>query len=129
MGVNKTDDAYEVALEWLKQIITLSSGFIVLSATFISSVFKQLNWSIWFLIGSWLSFLVSIIFSLETISVITQSRIDSNKEWSMGRGKTYAKVAKWFFISGILIFIIFTIFNFLTSISKPKTIYYSLYGI
>lgn len=116
----KKDDAHEVALEWLKQIITLSSGIIVLSATFIGTIFKQMNWSIWLLVLSWVLFLVSIVFALETISVITQSRIEENQEWSKGKGRVYAKVAKWLFLTGIFLFILFALFNFLFSIMQSK---------
>jgi len=120
MALKQKDDAHEVALEWLKQIITLSSGIIVLSATFISTIFNQINWSFWLLVSSWLSFLVSIIFALETISVITQSRIEGNQEWSKGHGRIYAKIAKWLFMAGIFLFIIFALFNFLMTTTENK---------
>jgi len=109
------NDAHQLALEWIKQIITLSSGIIVLSATFITSIFKQLNWSIWILIISWVSLLLSIVYGLNTISVMIQSRIDQDDEWHSGCGRAYAKAAKLFFIAGIFLFGIFALINFLIS--------------
>jgi hypothetical protein len=119
MAVN---DAHSVAIEWLKQVITLSSGIIVLSGTFLSSVFKQLNWSIWLLMGSWLFLLGSIILSLETISVITQSRIQGNQDWSKRPGRIYAGLAKLFFILGIGIFIFFALVNFISTYKSNQNV-------
>lgn len=116
MALDKNDDAHKVALEWIKQIITLSSGIIVLSATFISSIFNQLNWSIWLLIISWVLLLLSIVFGLNTISTITYSRIHHDDSWSSGKGKNYACAAKWLFMAGISIFVIFALINFLITI-------------
>ncbi len=116
MALKQNNDAHQIALEWIKQIITLSSGIIVLSATFISSIFTQLNWSIWLLIASWMLLLSSIIFGLNTISAITYSRIHQDDSWSSGKGKNYAKAAKGLFLAGISMFVIFALINFLITI-------------
>ena len=39
-------DAHNVALEWLKQIITLSSGVVVISSAFVKSLFDKPSWTI-----------------------------------------------------------------------------------
>jgi hypothetical protein len=118
VAVKTTNDAHNVALEWLKQIITLSSGIIVLSATFIGSIFKKLNWSVSLLVLSWVLFVLAIVFALETMSVITQSRISGNQEWIKGRGRNYARDAKRLFIAAVSVFMVFTLINFFISASR-----------
>ena len=54
MAIERGNDAHHVALEWIKQIITLSTGVIALSATFITQILKMPNWTVWLLIISWL---------------------------------------------------------------------------
>jgi hypothetical protein len=116
MGLNqnnnnhKNNDAHIVALEWIKQIITLSSGIIVLSATFLKTIFAQLNWSVFLLIASWILLLLSIIFGLKTISQITASRINQDDDWFY---ENESKATKFLFIVGIFLFVIFAIINFL----------------
>ncbi len=107
--MDNNNDAHIVALEWIKQIITLSSGIIVLSATFLNTIFKQLNWSVSILIVSWLLLLSSIIFGLKTISQITRSRIEQNDDWFY---ENEGKITKFLFITGIVLFVIFATFNF-----------------
>lgn len=78
--VSLNNDAHRLAIEWIKQLITLSSGIIVLSATFITTIFELINWSIWLLIISWVALLLSIVNGLNSISVIIQSRINQDNE-------------------------------------------------
>ncbi|MFC2141247.1 hypothetical protein ACFLQP_03010, partial [Acidobacteriota bacterium] len=111
-SMSQNNDAHNIALEWIKQIITLSTGIIVLSATFITTIFNKLNWSIGLLIISWILLLLAIIFGLETISVITNSRIHQDMLWTKGSGKKKIKATKWLFINGISFFIVFALINF-----------------
>ena len=113
MAIEQNNDAHNVALEWIKQIITLSTGVIALSATFITQIVKAPNWTVWLLIISWLLLLLAIILGLETISVITNSRIHQNNDWTTGSGRKKAKVDKWSFVLGICFFALFALINFL----------------
>lgn len=114
------NDAHRLAIDWIKQLITLSSGIIVLSVTFITTIFDQINWSIWLLISSWVALLLSIIYGLNSISVIIQSRVNQDDEWHSGHGRNYAKAAKWLFTTGISLFVIFAIINFLIVIYRKN---------
>lgn len=123
MALKSGNEAHKIALEWIKQIIALSTGIIVLSATFITEIFTKLNLSIWLLIFSWVLLLLSVIFGLETISVITASRIHDDDHWTSGSGQKKALATKWLFFSGIALFVIFALINFFITVpmkSVPK---------
>jgi hypothetical protein len=115
-GTNRTN-ADEAALELMKQLIALASGVLALSATFIGELAAQTIYLIIVLALAWLSLLVSIFFGLETISAIVKSRLDSNDEWSKGRGKNTARISKHTFTTGIGLF---AIFAFVSLISPSK---------
>lgn len=104
---DKKNTADEAALEFTKQLITLASGALVLSATFIEKL-GELNYLLIIILGlSWILLLVSVYYGLETISAIVKSRLDNDIEWSKGYGKTSAKRSKNSFVLGITLFIAF----------------------
>jgi hypothetical protein len=109
MGIN--EKASDVALEWVKQIITLSSGIVALSATFLTRITSFSSWILIILILSWGCFIASILTGLETISIIVKSHLDGNNNWNEDEGKAYAKACKYLFVSGIIVFCIFAIFT------------------
>jgi len=115
---NTNNDAHKIALEWIKQIITLSSGIIVLSATFIKTIFKQMNWTVFLLIISWILLLLSIILGLKTISQIVRSRMNQNDDWYYDNE---GKVTRCLFVAGIFVFVIFALINFLITILAKQT--------
>jgi ABC-type transport system involved in multi-copper enzyme maturation permease subunit len=100
-------NADEVALELMKQLITLASGVLALSATFISGLEGKSIGLILVLLSSWVLLLVSISFGLQTISVIVKSRLKSNDDWSMGYGRKSAWISKYAFTAGIGAFAVF----------------------
>jgi len=112
VAIEPNNDAHNVALEWIKQIITLSTGVIALSATFMTHILKTPNWTVWLLILSWILLLLAIILGLETISVITNSRIHQNNDWTSESGRKKAKAGKYSFILGICFFALFALINF-----------------
>jgi ABC-type multidrug transport system permease subunit len=103
----KRTNADEAALELMKQLITLASGVLALSATFISELEGRSFLLIGFLVVSWVLLLSSIFFGLQTISVIVKSRLRSNDDWSAGYGKKSAWASKYAFTAGIGLFALF----------------------
>lgn len=103
--MNKAD---EVALELMKQLITLSAGVLALTATFIDKLPKGPSYMLIALLVSWLALVFSLYCGLETISVIVKSRLDGDaRNWSQGAGKIYAICCKYGFIIGIVVFAVF----------------------
>lgn len=107
--INK--DAANVALEWVKQIITLASGIVALSATFLEKMGTYPDWILIILIISWACFISSVITGLTTISSIVQSNLLNNNDWSVDTGKQNAVACKWLFIIGVVIFCVFALFT------------------
>jgi hypothetical protein len=119
---NNPDDAHEVALELVKQLITLASGVIALSATFIEKIkpLRQLLFVV--LAASWVALLVSVLFGLETISAIVKSRLESNSSWSQGYGRKAAKISKYAFVGGIFLFALFAFLSLLLRQSDVQSL-------
>lgn len=102
-------DAHQIALELMKQIITLASGVVALSATFLDKL-PTGTLSLVLLASSWAALVVSIFFGLETI---VKSRLDPEQyHWHKGSGQTYARISKYAFVSGILLFAAFAFLLF-----------------
>jgi hypothetical protein len=114
------NDAHTIALELLKQIITLSSGIIVLSATFIKDIFSNPFYVFIPLFLSWIVFSIAIIYALNCIDGITQSRIENDDRWKKGATKNEAGYAKTFFIIGIIVFMIFALTSSLSMLLLKK---------
>jgi hypothetical protein len=110
-GSGNTDDAHKVALEWLKHLITLCSGVLVISATFVRALFEEPSWTLIILLVSWGLLIASIITSLDTISRITGSRINNDRAWAGEPGRRLAAAARFCFISGITAFAAFALIN------------------
>jgi hypothetical protein len=112
-------DAHVIALELMKQLITLSAGVIGLSATFIEKF--SAPWTLLpFLALSWTALLICVFFSLQTISAIVKSRLDSDADWSRNAGQTYARLSKYAFLTGISIFAAYAFLSVL-SIRSSQT--------
>ena len=103
-----SDDAHQIALELMKQIITLASGVVALSATFLEKLHIE-TLSMLILGLSWAALVVSILYGLQTISAIVKSRLNANREWSRGRGQNYARISKYAFVVGISLFALFAL--------------------
>jgi hypothetical protein len=111
MGINK--GAADFALEWVKQVITLASGIVALSATFLEKITTNINWTLILLIMSWGCFIASVMTGLETISTIAKSHLDDNNDWSIDSGYRYAKACKILFIVGFCLFCLFASLSFI----------------
>ncbi len=108
-------DAHQIALEFLKQLITLSSGVLALSAAFIENFLPAALWQSIFLFTSWVCLALSIYFGLQAISEIVQSRLMPGLNWAHGPGRRYAAASKNFFVVGIILFAVFAFISFLFS--------------
>jgi hypothetical protein len=104
---DKSGDAHKIALEFAKQIISLSSGVLALSATFIKELPNANNCQLVLLAISWISLAVAIFSGLQTISAIVKSRLNSDYDWSKGAGKNFAITSKYSFFIGIILFALF----------------------
>ena len=100
-------DASDVALEFSKHLITLSSGIVALSATFVSDFVDAPLWSLYFLLAAWLCLAASVFGGLKTISGIIQSRLLQSDDWSTGRRTWWAKLSRWGFLVGMTFFAAF----------------------
>jgi hypothetical protein len=114
-GLEPYEDAHQVALEFLKQLITLSSGVLALSAAFIENFFPASLWQSVFLFASWVCLALSIYFGLQAISEIVQSRLMPGLNWAKGPGRRDAAASKNFFVVGIILFAVFAFISFLFS--------------
>jgi hypothetical protein len=103
-GQSSASDAHKIALELMKQLITLSSGILALSATFIGQFKTESLILKIVLMISWISLALAVFFGLQTISAIVKSRLNSDFDWSTGEGKTYASASKYSFLAGIIFF-------------------------
>jgi len=121
MGVSNasSDDAAQVALEYIKQIITLASGILALSGTFIEKLVKDVSYYTALLPVAWLCLLVSVYFGLATISAIIKSKLDNDRNWAAGRGRLNASVCKLTFVGGISVFLIFVSWSLMLQVGKP----------
>jgi hypothetical protein len=107
-------DAHQIALELMKQLITLASGVVVLSATFLEKLGPGPVRRI--LLGlSWLALVTCIFCALQTISVIVKSRLNPEHQWSKGAGQAYAHVSKYAFVIGIFLFAMFAFISFIST--------------
>jgi hypothetical protein len=106
LDINRSK-ADEAALELVKQLITLSSGVLALSATFIDKLPKGPSCLLIALLIAWLSLIFSIYCGLKTISVIVKSRLLDDEDWSKNDGRTYASLCQYSFLVGITVFALF----------------------
>jgi hypothetical protein len=111
MTTNNKDKAMDMALELVKQIITLASGILVLSATFLPNIKSLTSIPLGILLLSWITLIISIVLGIQTISAFVQNKLDNSDEWAEGSGKKYAKWCRNLFIIGISIFVFFAIFT------------------
>jgi hypothetical protein len=104
---NGDRSADAAALDLMKQLITLASGVLALSATFIAKLGSLPAGELFWLVVAWAALVVSVISGIETISAIVKSRLDGDEEWSKGHGKKCGTISKWTFIGGVALFALF----------------------
>jgi hypothetical protein len=96
-------DAADAALELLKQLITLSSGMIAVSAAF-ADKFLSGHAVDWLLPTSWFLLAVSVVSALVGISAIIKSHLRPEFPWHEGVGRTSTWVSRSAFVLGVLCF-------------------------
>lgn len=123
---NKPDSlrerASEAALELMKQLITLGSGVLALTAAFIDKLPKTPRPFLALLVLSWISLITSLFFGLQTISAIVKSRIDNDDQWWRGKGRTYGRISRYSFLFGIGLFATFAFVSLVLPPTKEKEI-------
>jgi hypothetical protein len=119
-----TDDAAQVALEYIKQIITLASGILALSGTFIEKLVKTVSYHAALLPLAWILLLTSVYFGLATISTIVKSKLKDDQNWAEGRGKQYATICKLTFVGGIGVFLVFVSWTLIIQARVEATNYF-----
>jgi hypothetical protein len=100
-------EAADAALEFVKHLITLSSGMVAISATFVSHFSSAPRWSLIILAAGWLLLTASVVGGLNAISSIVMSRLHSNDDWADHPGKAWARLSRWGFVSGLVAFALF----------------------
>jgi len=120
---DKNGPPADTALELMKQLITLSSGVLALSATFIGEFATSSFILIALLAVSWFALVVAVLAGLETISAIVESRLSEDYDWSEGYGKRAAQLSKYSFVLGLGLFATFALVTLVeqSPSSNPKT--------
>jgi hypothetical protein len=113
--------ASDAALELIKHLITLSSGVLALSATFVTKISGSgSRWTLWLLGAAWFALTASVVAGLQAISAIVKSRLDDNERWSTGYGKGTAAVSKYAFVAGLALVAAFAFATLDAEFSKKK---------
>jgi hypothetical protein len=125
---NYNGKAMDIAIDLVKQLITLASGVLALSATFLPNVKNLSVVGSVILLLAWLTLITSIICGIQSISNFIPDIKDNTQDWIEGKSQKYAKCCKILFILGIVLIIGFAIYGSLNksqSLENPKQeIYY-----
>lgn len=108
------NDAHQIALDFAKQIITLSSGVLALTGTFLGELSDVSLFELVVLGLSWATLILSVFTGIQTISAIVLSRIDPDFDWTTGPAQRYATISKYSFFIGIILFALFAFLLLLT---------------
>jgi hypothetical protein len=112
--------AADAALELMKQLITLSSGVLALSATFIEKLAPLGLWRIPLAVA-WLCLIAALVAALQVISAIVKSMLLPEHDWSTGYGQRAASLSKYAFVVGIAL-VALVAFGSLIRARAPDTI-------
>jgi hypothetical protein len=113
-------EALPIALELMKQLITLSSGVLALSAVFLDRFRVSNPWDYLPLILSWAFLIASLIAVLNVISAMVQSRLKPEREWHTGSARTLGRISKVTFVLGISSFGLFALIATWSTSSMPR---------
>jgi hypothetical protein len=98
---SSTERAQSSTQDFIKLIISLASGVIALSATFIPKFTEHGFATALILFGSWLLFGASIFFGIRTLTIITRCIMnDTPLWWNQVVGS--ARSCWWSFLAGIV---------------------------
>ena len=114
------NSASDAALDLLKQLITLASGVLALSATFLGKFGSFNALSIGALSLSWFTLMICVGAGLQAISAIVKSRMDDTDAWGSGYAKKAGQISKWCFGIGIFLFVIFASLS-LSTVTERKS--------
>ena len=101
-----TTAAQGSASDLVKLLISLASGVLALSATFIEKLSLGARWVIIVLYFSWAALIVSIIFGVRTLSKLTHAQQTGTTQW----GQMALPSMRWcwrFFQAGVVLLMIY----------------------
>jgi hypothetical protein len=103
---SSTERAQTSTQDFIKLIISLASGVIALSATFVPKFAEHSSITIGVLFVSWLLFAASIFFGIRTLTILTRCIMNGTELWWNQIVGT-ARLCWWCFLIGIGGLIIF----------------------
>ena len=105
-GSSSIERAQSSAQDFIKLIISLASGVIALSTTFVPKFTEHGPIAAFILFGSWLLFAASIFFGIRALTIMTRCIMnDTPLWWNQVVGS--ARSCWWSFLAGIACLIIF----------------------
>jgi len=73
--------AFDFAQDTTKQLLTLATGTVALTITFLKDLAKGApDWAVWTLSAAWFVFLVSVVFGVATLMALTGSVVDRHRD-------------------------------------------------
>lgn len=122
---NDSSEVIHASLEWSKQITTLASGTLVLSATFVKDIFKGTVHLDWLLISSWVTFsicAVTGVLFMGSLCHLFSNRCTGAKSIYDPGIRFVANIHLFSFIIGLVLFVVFTSYNFINcKIGEPES--------
>jgi hypothetical protein len=103
---SSTERAQTSTQDFIKLIISLASGVIALSATFVPKFSDHSPITMGILFVSWLLFAASIFFGIRTLTILTRCIMNGTELWWNQIVRT-ARLCWWCFLIGIGALIIF----------------------
>jgi hypothetical protein len=110
--------AGSTALELLRQLITLASGVLALSSTFIDKLWSPTLALQILLAVAWIILALSIVAGLQAMSALVQGALQPDFSWTQTSARNWAVTSKWAFIIGIAAF---ALYAFLAASDANKT--------
>ena len=111
--------ADSTALELLRQLITLASGVLVLSSTFVDKLWSPNVMLQALLAATWIILAGSIVAGLQAMSAMVQGALRPEFPWAKDAIRNWAAGSKWAFIIGIALFAVYA-FLAAESIDRPS---------
>jgi hypothetical protein len=106
------DKADDISLDLIKQMITLSSGVLALSATFIEKFATPRLNLIGLLAVAWLLLLLAVYAGVQAMSAMVQVWAHPEFDWVRDQLIRYARTSKYCFAVGIACFAVFAFSSF-----------------
>jgi hypothetical protein len=112
--MDNREKAFDFALSTTKQVVSLSTGVLALTITFLNDIVSGVGETALFLLTlSWLLFLISVVAGVLTMMSLTGnlSKSEKNDQLSIYEGsiKTFSRVQMTAFLLGISLAVIFGI--------------------